>query len=117
MVAESYPQRRFAVPPDATEVILLRHGASAAAVPGEPFELVEGCADPPLAAEGVEQAKAAGARLAAEPVDALFVTTLQRTHQTAAPLAEATGLEPRVVGDLRETMLGDWEGGEFRIRF
>src|SRR5687768_16896159 len=49
---ESYPQRAFAVPPDATEVILLRHGASAHAVPGEPFELVEGCADPPLAPEG-----------------------------------------------------------------
>lgn len=116
-MSEEYPQRRFAVPPDATEVILLRHGASQAAVPGEPFELVEGCADPPLAPEGVEQARAAAARLAQHSVDALFVTILQRTHQTAAPLAEASGLEPQVVPALREVSLGEWEGGEFRIRF
>ena len=114
---KSYPQRAFVVPPDATEVILLRHGASAHAVPGEPFELVEGCADPALAPEGVEQAKLAAARLAGEKVDALFVTVLQRTHQTAAPLAAATGLEPQVARGLHETMLGEWEGGEFRIRF
>jgi probable phosphoglycerate mutase len=46
----------------------------------------------------------------------LYVTTLQRTHQTCAPLAERTGLEPTVVPDLREVSLGEWEGGEFRIR-
>lgn len=114
---KGYPQRAFVVPPDATEVILLRHGASQAAVQGEPFELVEGCADPALAPEGVVQAKAAAARLAQENLGALFVTILQRTHQTAAPLAEATGLEPQVIRDLHEVMLGEWEGGEFRIRF
>ncbi len=114
---EGYRQVGFVPPPDATEVILLRHGASQHAVPGEPFELVEGCADPPLAPEGVEQARAAAARLAEERIDALFVTILQRTHQTAAPLAEATGLEPQVVRELHEVMLGEWEGGEFRIRF
>ena len=30
--------------------------------------------------------------------------------------AERTGLEPVVVPDLREVSLGEWEGGEFRIR-
>ena len=114
---EAYPQTRFAVPPDATEVILLRHGASAHAVPGRPFELVQGCSDPPLAPEGVEQAGAAAARLAQRPIDALFTTILRRTHETAAPLAAATGLEPRVVDELHEICLGEWEGGEFRIRF
>jgi probable phosphoglycerate mutase len=44
------------------------------------------------------------------------VTTLTRTHRTAAPLAARTGLEPVVVPDLREVSLGEWEGGEFRIR-
>ena len=44
------------------------------------------------------------------------MTTLRRTHETAAPLAERTGLAPVVVPDLREVSLGDWEGGEFRIR-
>jgi probable phosphoglycerate mutase len=115
-MTESYPQRAFAVPPDATEVVLVRHGASAAAVPGEPWETVEGQSDPPLAPEGVEQAGKVAQRLAGQPFAGLFVTTLQRTAQTAAPLAERTGLEPVVVPDLREVGLGEWEGGELRIR-
>src|SRR4051812_13103569 len=115
-MSESYPQRGFALPPDATEVLLVRHGASQAAVPGEPFELLEGHADPPLAPEGEEQARAVAVRLAAEPPDPLFVTPRQRTSQPAAPLAAATGLEPRVIEALREVNLGAWEGGELRIR-
>lgn len=115
-MAESYPQRRFELPPDATDLLLIRHGASAAAVPGEPFELLEGQADPPLAPEGEEQAAKLADWLAGERLSALFVTPLQRTSQTAAPLAERTGLEPTVIPDLREIMLGEWEGGEFRIR-
>jgi probable phosphoglycerate mutase len=116
-VTERYPQRSWELPADATEVLLLRHGASQAAIAGEPFELLEGHADPPLAPEGELQAQAAGARLAADPPDALFVTPLQRTAQTAAPLVAATGLEPVVVPDLREVNLGTWEGGEMRVRF
>jgi probable phosphoglycerate mutase len=115
-VSDRYPQRPWTLPPDATEVLLVRHGASQAAVPGEPFEMVEGHADPPLAPEGEQQAHAVGERLAQDPPDALFVTPLQRTGQTAAPLAAATGLQPAVVEELREVNLGAWEGGELRIR-
>jgi probable phosphoglycerate mutase len=115
-VPESYPQRAFAPPPDATEVVLVRHGASAAAVPGEPFESLEGQSDPPLAPEGERQAEAVGRRLAPESFAGLYVTPLKRTQQTAAPLARATGLKPTVVPELREVMLGEWEGGELRIR-
>jgi probable phosphoglycerate mutase len=97
--------------------VLVRHGASAAAVPGRPFPLVLGRGDPPLSERGAEQAEAVAARLAKE-VDAaaLFVTPLQRTAQTAAPLARRTGLEPVAVEELCEVCLGEWEGGEFRIR-
>lgn len=115
-MAESYPQAGFRTPPDATDLLLIRHGASAAAVPGEPFELLEGHADPPLAPEGEAQAAKLAKWLADEPLSALFVTPLQRTSQTAAPIAERNALEPVVVTELREIMLGDWEGGEFRIR-
>jgi 2,3-bisphosphoglycerate-dependent phosphoglycerate mutase len=115
-VAESYPQRAFALPPDATEVVLVRHGASAAAVPGEPFESLEGQSDPPLAPEGERQAEAVAERLGGESFAGLFVTPLRRTAQTAAPLAARTGLEPVVVPELREVRLGEWEGGELRIR-
>src|SRR3954469_4865241 len=95
-VPDSYPQRAFALPPDATEVVLVRHGASAAAVPGEPFEELEGQSDPPLAPEGEAQAIAVAERLAGSGQDfaGLFVTPLKRTQQTAAPLAALSGLQP-----------------------
>jgi probable phosphoglycerate mutase len=112
----TYEQRPFAVPPDATEVVLVRHGASRAAVPGEPFELLEGHADPPLSELGAQQAQRVADRLAGEPLARLFTTTLTRTKQTAAPLAERLGLQPEAVADLREVHLGEWEGGEMRIR-
>ncbi len=41
---------------------------------------------------------------------------MQRTHQTAAPLAEHLGLTPKVDPDLHEVFLGDWDGGEYRFR-
>ncbi len=115
-MADRYPQRRFMPPPGATELILVRHGASMAAVPGEPFDLLDGHADPPLAPDGEEQAVAVARQLETESLGKLFVTPLQRTQQTAAPLATATGLEPHVMPELREVRLGDWEGGMLRIR-
>jgi len=115
-VPPEYRQRQFELPPGATELILVRHGASAPAVPGEPFPLLDGHGDPPLAPEGSVQAQAVADRLAGEGLHALFVTNLQRTHATAAPLSERTGLPFAVVPDLAEVRLGEWEGGEFRIR-
>jgi probable phosphoglycerate mutase len=116
-VTRVYPQRPFTLPSGATELVLARHGATEAAIPGEPFELVEGQADPGLAPEGFEQAQALAERLSGEPISEIFVTSLRRTHQTAAPLAALTGLEPVAIPGLREVHLGDWEGGEYRIRF
>ncbi len=113
---ETYHQRQFALPAGSTEVILVRHGASAPAVPGEPFPLLDGHGDPPLAPEGEAQAEAVAERLAAEGVSGIFVTPLQRTHRTAAPLVERTGIPTAIVPELREVSLGEWEGGEFRIR-
>ena len=94
----------------------MRHGASEPAVPGRPFPLLDGHGDPALAPEGEAQAAAVADRLAGEELAALFVTPLRRTGQTAAPLAERLGIEPVVVPELREVSLGEYEGGEFRIR-
>jgi 2,3-bisphosphoglycerate-dependent phosphoglycerate mutase len=69
-----------------------------------------------LSDAGQEQASAVAERLAGEQIKRLFVTPLRRTHQTAAPFAQATGLEPTVVDELAEVRLGEWEGGEFRVR-
>ena len=116
MSDREYHQRAFSLAPDATEIVLVRHGSSAAARRGERHEMLEGRGNPPLAEAGHTQAAAVASRLGAEDLTGLFVTPLQRTAQTAAPLAEVTGLVPEVVPDLVEVSLGDWEGGEFRIR-
>ncbi|MEY2431719.1 MAG: hypothetical protein QOC92_1444 [Acidimicrobiaceae bacterium] len=109
-----YRQIQFQVPAGAAELILVRHGESEAAVEGQPFELVEGQGDPALSPEGEAQAERVGQRLASEPIDAIYVSTLRRTAQTAAPLARRLGLTPVVERDLREVFLGDWESGIFR---
>ena len=109
-----YEQLPFALAPDVTELVLVRHGASAAATPGVAFPLQDGHDDPPLAPLGLEQAERVGERLRGEAIDALFVSGLTRTVQTAAPLAAAIGLQPVVVPELREVHLGDWQGGVFR---
>lgn len=113
-----FRQPRFLPPGGACEILLVRHGESAPLIEGESFPLVGGHSDPPLAPDGHVQAAQVAERLIAtgERIAAVYVTTLTRTHQTAAPLAERLGLEPIVVADLREVFLGDWEGGEFRHR-
>jgi probable phosphoglycerate mutase len=109
-----YRQHRFQPPSGATEIFLVRHGESAPARASEPFPMIEGQADPDLAPEGRDHAQRVGRRLADERIDAVYVSTLRRTVQTAAPLATKVGLTPRVEPDLREVHLGDWEGGLFR---
>ncbi|QIZ38974.1 histidine phosphatase family protein [Saccharopolyspora sp. ASAGF58] len=109
-----YRQSRFSAPAGSTDILLIRHGESAPARPDQPFRLVDGQGDPELAPAGWEQAELVADRLAAVQLDAIYVTTLQRTAQTAAPLAARVGLTTLVEPDLREVHLGDWEGGLFR---
>lgn len=114
--AEGHRQTRFVAPDGATTILLLRHGASEPAHPDRPFPLVDGHGDPALDPVGHEQAAAAAARLQHERIDAIYVTSLRRTAQTAAPLAKALGLTPIVEPDLREVHLGEWEGGLVRAK-
>jgi 2,3-bisphosphoglycerate-dependent phosphoglycerate mutase len=110
----AFAQRRYEVPPGATDLLLVRHGASAPYVDGSPFALVDGHGDPPLSADGEAQAELVCARLAALGADAIYVSTLRRTEETAAPLAARLGAAVHVDADLREVHLGEWEGGIFR---
>lgn len=109
-----YRQTRFTPPAGACEIVLVRHGESAPARVDRPFDLVDGQGDPPLSELGRWQAERVGRRLAAERVDAVYVTTLRRTVETAQPLLDRLGAVPRVEPDLREVHLGEWEGGLFR---
>ena len=112
-----FPQGRFTAPAGACELLLVRHGQSEDAVEGRPFDRFQGHADPHLSALGRGQAERVGARLAAEDIDAIYVTSLRRTAETAAPLAARLGVEPEVEHDLREIYLGEWEGWVFEQKF
>ena len=116
MAEAGFRQLRFAPPPGSTQVILVRHGESAPLVRDTPFPLLDGHGDPPLSELGRWQADKVGERLAAEPISTIYVSTLARTHETAAPLAKRLALDPVVEPDLREVHLGEWEGGIYRQR-
>lgn len=111
-----YRQHRFTPAPGSCELLLIRHGESQPAFPGQPFPITDGRSDPALAPEGVEQARRIADRLASQRIDAVYVTSLRRTAQTAGPLARRLGLVPNVERQLREVGLGEWEGGTYRKR-
>ena len=113
---EPIRQLRFAAPPGACRLLLVRHGETIPVARETILPLLDGRSDPELDPVGVGQAGRIGVALAESGASAIYVTTLRRTHQTAAPLAAALGLEPRVEPDLVEVSMGDWEGGEFRRR-
>ncbi|GGC19009.1 phosphoglycerate mutase [Novosphingobium marinum] len=102
-------QRRFRLGSGARQIVLVRHGASI----GPTVDTIElgslTISDPVLSDDGQVQARALAEAIRHEAIDHLFVTPLRRTQQTIAPLVEAIGMEPRVVEDLREVHLGDWE--------
>ena len=88
-------------------LILVRHGQTPANVDGILESTVPG---PGLTALGHDQAEALVEALADEKIDAIFVSSMIRTHLTAAPLVAARGLEPAVRDGLREIAAGDVEG-------
>ncbi len=100
-------QRALRAPEGAHEILLIRHGAcDPPAVDG----LIGGRSDPSLNERGRREAAAVAARLRELELAAVFTTPLRRTGETAAPLAAERGLRPRVLEDLVEVYLGEWEG-------
>ena len=99
-----------------TEVLLIRHGATAPFVAnGEAPPRRGQQADPPLSSVGEAEAARVADRLREEEIASIYHSPLQRTAQTAAPLATALGITPVVEEDLREVFLGDVDGLDLRM--
>lgn len=64
----------------------------------------------PLNELGLAQAAALGDRLATEPVTAVYASQAIRARQTAAPVADAHGLDVAVIDGVHEVAVGDLEG-------
>jgi probable phosphoglycerate mutase len=75
-----------------------------------------------LAESGREQAGRLAERLAAwvpsngtrPAISAIYASPLERTRETAAPLARALGVRVRVVRGLTECDFGEWTGAELK---
>lgn len=62
---------------------------------------------------GQQQAASLPARLAHVPIDAVYCSPLERTRETAAPLAEARGLDVNVDARFIEIDYGAWTNRTF----
>ncbi|GAB95877.1 putative phosphoglycerate mutase [Kineosphaera limosa] len=87
-------------------LLLVRHGQTSSNI-GHHLDTAEPGAD--LTDFGRAQAQAIPAALAGESIAAIYVSNLVRTQQTAAPLAQALGLEPLIRPGVREIGAGDLE--------
>jgi probable phosphoglycerate mutase len=102
------PARR---PPRPTLLLLVRHGLTPTTgklLPGRAAGLH-------LSDAGRAQAQAVAERLAVLPkVDAIYASPLERTKETAAPIAKARGLRIRTERGLLDADTGAWTGWELR---
>lgn len=98
-------------PPDATLVLLVRHGqtpTTGETLPGRAPGLH-------LADAGVQQAVAVAERIAPlKGVAAVYASPLERARETAAPVAKSLGLRVRADKGLLECDFGEWTGGELK---
>jgi probable phosphoglycerate mutase len=98
-------------PPEPTLVVLVRHGRTATTgtvLPGRAAGLH-------LATEGHEQADRAAVRIASMgDIAAVYASPLERTQETAAPIAKATRRRVRTSRGLIECDFGDWTGRKLR---
>jgi probable phosphomutase (TIGR03848 family) len=98
-------------PPPPTLGLFVRHGrtpTTGKVLPGQARGLH-------LAEEGSVQAEEVAARLALlDRVDAVYASPLERTKETAAPIAKKRGLKVRVERGLADCDFGDWTGAELK---
>ena len=98
-------------PPNATVVLLVRHGQTTTTgklLPGRAAGLH-------LADSGREQAARAAQRIAElTKVDAIYASPLERARETAAPIGAARGLKVQIDKGLLECDFGDWTGAELK---
>jgi probable phosphoglycerate mutase len=92
-----------------TRLVVVRHGQTAWNVGAGP-ERFRGRADLPLDDVGQAQAAALAARLAGEPIAAIYASPLQRTQHTVAPLATRLGLEVEPHDGLIDIDYGQFQG-------
>jgi probable phosphomutase (TIGR03848 family) len=106
---------RATTPPPPTLVLFVRHGqtpTTGKVLPGRAAGLH-------LAEKGLEQAERVAHRIASlqngeRKIAAVYASPLERTQETARPIAQALGLRVRRNHGLLEADFGDWTGAELK---
>lgn len=106
------PRKTKTAPPASTLLLLVRHGQTPttnSVLPGRSKGLH-------LSDDGHRQAEAVAERIAVfgERVAAVYASPLERTRETAAPIAAALGLRVTVDRGLVEADFGEWTGAELK---
>jgi len=89
-----------------TTVLLVRHGQTESNITG----FFMGWSNEDLSDLGYAQAQRLSSRLASLPIASVYTSPLKRAYNTALILAKPHNLEPKVLDDLIEIRLGDWQG-------
>ena len=89
-----------------TRLYLVRHGETLA---NREYRYI-GSRDDPLSPLGQTQALQLAEALSEMPIAAVYSSPLQRSYNTALPIATGHSLEVQRVNDLRECDFGLWEG-------
>lgn len=89
-----------------TTVLLARHGQTESNVTG----FFMGWSDEDINDLGYTQAHSLSSRLAGMPISSVYTSPLKRAHNTALILAKPHTLDLKVLDDLIEIQLGDWQG-------
>lgn len=100
----------------ATTVLLVRHGQTTSNTTG----FYMGWPDEDLNEVGYTQSRCLSSRLARLPIASVYTSPLRRAYTTAVILAEPYGLEPKVLDELTEIQLGEWQGlhvDEIKLRW
>ena len=88
-------------------LLLIRHGENDFVKKGRMAGRLPGVH---LNERGREQAQALAQKLSGAPIKAVYSSPLERAVETAAPIAEALGLEIQLREGLLETDIGEWQG-------
>jgi 2,3-bisphosphoglycerate-dependent phosphoglycerate mutase len=91
------------------DIFVVRHGET----DWNLAQRFQGHTDIPLNAKGERQAELLAARLADEPIEAIYTSDLKRAHATAEASAQRHGLQLRIEPGLRERNFGVFEGHTF----
>jgi probable phosphomutase (TIGR03848 family) len=90
-----------------TQILLIRHAVNDVM---KAKKLAGWMPDVHINEEGRKQAEDVAERLRDLPITAIYASPLDRTRETAEPLARALNLEVQIREDIGEVRYGDWTG-------